>query len=131
MSIGIKLGHPVPPKYVDRFVIEQQYMHGDADAYTKETISYRSCEEVIAVLELLEKWEQIEHNVKCDTTAQCHDEWHDLIDAGHKQTTALKKYIDAIPFDAVYSDGVSWPDTLELFWYDQNGICHNVEITKD
>ncbi|QCQ57770.1 hypothetical protein ACHELOUS_195 [Vibrio phage Achelous] len=119
------IGNPVAPKYTNAFVLVTEWMHGDADAYTKESTVFDSntpctkeLEEEIYMLGILSA--MFKHGMGgCDTYAQ---------EANRLGIVLPDKFLDAIPYDHTCEEGDACYKGFKLWWYDNAGVQHPVAI---
>lgn len=119
------IGKPVAPKYTNAFVLETEWMHGDADAYTKEDTVFDSdtpclpeLEEQIYMYGVIDA--MFKHGMGgCDTYAQ---------EAKRLGIVLPDEFLDTIPTDQFSCEGDASFEGYKLWWYDENGTKHPVTI---
>jgi hypothetical protein len=105
------------------FIVEVEWMHGDADTYTTEVHKYTDEKELIQHLEFLNA---IKDMFKWGMGGT---------DAYFKKMSEAdqKKYIDfegTIPGDVTNYEKDAAYENHKVFWYDELGGKYNVEVTE-
>ena len=109
MKLIIK--QPVMPDetFLGKFVIEVEFMHGDADAYTKENYVGDDEEDCLRVL------------AACGDSPQSPGSGGDDDDAYDAWCFKTFKSEDFNPYDVTYNDIRAAYDSYEVFFYDHSG----------
>lgn len=106
----------VKPKYKNKFVIEVEFMHGDADAYTTEDFICDDEAECKSVMESLKG--DIPMNPAEGGDENLYREWE----------LKVFKSEDFIPYDTTGYDCPASYEGASAFFYDQNGEKFEVKF---
>lgn len=127
----VKITGPVADSFRDTYVAEVRFMHGDADDETVHRVALVDLDGVYDLIQFDKEWNSLEYRAA-----------RNIIDG--KDNAGLM----GLPgFKTVFPDGLEdWPQDnttwdlvperiaqyigYSLFWYDGNGLKHNVEITE-
>ena len=139
MAITLKIGDPVGEKNpTDVFELEVEYMSGDADAYETETFKFKSLDDkedglftlsnALAILRAYEEASTTKWNDLCGIDPS------DLPDILGIDAKIINEANSAgfFPGDVTCDHQVmAMFDGYELFYFDINGIKHDVTIEEE
>lgn len=111
----LKIGNPVRVSNPTKtFELEFKVVHGDADGYSSEKLNFRETEkdELVRVLEIFNAM-----------SGRDSDDYRNI--------PGFKEYVwDNYPTDYTCLDYPAALKYYQVFYYDENGIKHFVEIVK-
>ncbi|MDF2534334.1 MAG: hypothetical protein K0R18_491 [Bacillales bacterium] len=137
------------PKSTNRYEIEVKFMHGDADAYTKEYVRIPSekielVEEVLATLHKFKNlpwnearnsyskhaeyklWFGHEYLGSMDGEPAYDEDWPEEIT--YEKWEEIGQYSFEWPRDVTYREIDARLDGFKVFYYNENGVKFNVEV---
>ncbi len=125
--MNLVIGNPTAPKYTSCFVLVTEWMHGDADAYTKEELKFgNNIFDTAGLLEEIELLERIKPMFKGGMGG-------DATYASEAKRTGVnlpEAFTDSIPCDQFSCEGDASLECYKVFWYDHNGVEHPVEVKE-
>lgn len=136
MNIDIKIKKPVKTKKrIDCYMLEIEFMHGDADRFEKENIgpfknNPLDIEELKDAIIVCERMRRLFEDGKggCDfyneDLVPGYDKWFD--EEKYEDTGNIENHLAiSVPYDDDYQASL---EDYEVFYYDKNGNKCNVEI---
>ena len=128
----VKIGEPVV-KYRSQYVAEVMFMEGDADADTLWTLELKDLDQAYSVYKFGEAWKALSHRDQWVYRDRKDDDGlakfpgFDFLFAGDIETWPIEEAtIDF--FDKPRLQSFMW---YKIYWYDETGLRHNVELVED
>lgn len=128
----LSIGEP-NVKYRNQFVAEVMFMEGDADGDELWTLKLKDLDEVFSVYTFGEAWkalghrEQWKYRERKDDVGLANLPGFDFLFGGDVDKWPIEEAtIDF--FDKPRLQSFRW---YKIYWYDETGLQHNVEIVED
>ena len=127
MTVEIKIGAPVAaPDYQNTFELIIGYMHGDADADSEKEFHYTDVEDLKRDLETLTKIDDFDEDTLIDYFTALGMDEDDAQDAASEFSDNFREG----DCTTDYSNDAAI-QKIELFWYDDRSVKHDVSYTVE
>lgn len=119
------------PQLRNTYELEVEYMHGDADHYSTRVYHPPYKEQALTFVTFLVKWNELDHNYKCDLSDSYYKLQEVLTEFGiPKPDQFIDRYFEQ---DATCVDcgRFAWFDSVTIYWYDNHGTKYRVTVLDD
>lgn len=117
VTIGARIQTVLPTNV---YILTVENMHGDADAYTYQTVELNTIDDVKKIVAFISYMKRQNHNMRFSEIERI---WEMIFDEENGQR------LDFIEGDVTYGDGWAMPSVKKVVYYDADGVMFNVNIT--